>query len=78
MSKQGRTKLKLVPPKTRLENQRLETLEETSPLEQREEPVNELDIEIECPRCNEVMELRSSFDRLAYRCESCSFMLKCF
>lgn len=47
MSRQHRTRL--VSSKTRLENQTLETLEENSPLEQREEPVTELDIEIGCP-----------------------------
>ncbi len=31
------------------------------------EPVlTELDNEIECPRCHEVMELQSSFDKLMY------------
>jgi len=75
MSRQHRTRL--VSSKTRLENQTLETLEENSPLEQREEPVTELDIEIGCPRCDEIMELHSSFDRLVYSCETCSFLLKC-
>ena len=77
MSRQSRTKL--VPPKTEPErNQVLETLEESSLPEQKEEPViAELDNEIECPRCNDAMELNSSFDTLAYFCENCSFFLKC-
>ena len=77
MSRQSSTKL--VPPKTELErNQALQTLEESSVPEQKEEPViAELDNEIECPRCNEIMKLCSSFDKLAYSCESCSFLLKC-
>ena len=76
MSKHSRTKL--VPPKAEPEKQALETLEEPSVLEQKEEPMlTELDNEIECPRCNDVMELTSSFDALAYRCENCSFLLKC-
>jgi hypothetical protein len=46
-------------PKTGPEkNQALETLEESSIPEQKEEPVlAEIDLEIECPRCNEIMEL---------------------
>jgi Zn finger protein HypA/HybF involved in hydrogenase expression len=76
MSRQSRTKL--VPPKTELENQALETLEESSLPEQKEELViTELDNEIECPRCNEIMELCSIFDKLVYSCDSCSFMLRC-
>ena len=77
MSKHGRTKL--VPPKTEPgKNQALEIIEESNLSEQKEEPViTELDNEIECPRCNEIMELCSSFDKLVYSCESCSFILKC-
>jgi hypothetical protein len=37
---------------------------------------SELDIEIECPRCNGIMELHCIFDGLAYFCENCSFELK--
>jgi late competence protein required for DNA uptake (superfamily II DNA/RNA helicase) len=67
---------KLAPQSTRLS---LETIEESrAQSEQKQEPiVTELDHEIECPRCNEVMELSSSFDILAYYCENCSFLLKC-
>jgi phage FluMu protein Com len=36
-----------------------------------------LHTEIECPRCNEIMELHSKFDELVYFCENCSFLLKC-
>ncbi len=75
MSKYSRTKL--VPQSmSPREKQTLEALEETRP-EQREKPVTELDMEIECPRCNEIMELCSSFDELVYSCESCSLLLKC-
>jgi hypothetical protein len=74
--RQSRTKL--VPPKTEPENQLLKTIEESSLPEQKEEPVlSELDMEIECPRCNDIMELNSNFDTLVYSCESCSFLLKC-
>ena len=77
MSRQSRTKL--VPPKTEPEKiQALKTIEESNVPEQKEEPViTELDNEIECPRCNDIMELCSSFDKLVYSCESCSFILKC-
>jgi Zn finger protein HypA/HybF involved in hydrogenase expression len=72
------SRAKLVPPKTEPEKQALEALEEASLSEQKEEPVlTELDNEIECPRCHEYMELQSSFDRLMYTCDSCSFLLKC-
>ena len=76
MSRQSRTKL--VPPKTEPESQAVEILEESGVPEQKEEPVlSELGMEIQCPRCNGTMELCSSFDKLVYSCESCSFLLKC-
>jgi len=76
MSRQSRTKL--VPPKTEPENQVIETIEESNVLEQKEEStLRELDIEMECPKCNETMELCSSFDKLAYSCECCHFSLEC-
>ena len=76
MPRQSRAKL--VPPKTEPEKQALEILEEANSTEQKEQPVlTELDIEIECPRCNETMELHSSFDKIMYTCDSCSFLLKC-
>lgn len=61
------------------QKQSLETIEESNlQSEQKEEPVViELDHEIGCPRCNDVMELNSSFDTLAYFCGSCSFLLRC-
>ena len=75
---QRQSRAKLVPPKTEPEKQALETLEETNLPEQKEQPVlTELDNEIECPRCNETMELQSNFDKLMYSCDSCSFLLKC-
>ena len=76
MSRYGRTKL--VPLKTEPKNQVLETLEEPNPAEQKEEPeLTELDTEIQCPRCNEIMELHSNFDKLVYAYENCSFLLRC-
>jgi PP-loop superfamily ATP-utilizing enzyme len=34
-----------------------------------------LEHEIECPRCNDIMNLSSDFDRLCYFCEECNFFL---
>ena len=58
-------------------NRVLETMEVSVP-EQKEEPeLPELDMEIECPRCNDIVNLSLNFDRLVYTCENCSFLLKC-
>jgi hypothetical protein len=65
MPRQSRAKL--VPPKTEPEKQALEILEEASLPEQKEQLVlTELDNEIECPRCHELMELHSSFDKIIH------------
>jgi phage FluMu protein Com len=75
MTKHARTKLE--PQRTRVIDERSETTEEIGLSHQKEESSHsELDIETECPRCHEVMELRSDFDVLAYFCDSCSFLLK--
>ena len=71
MPRNGRTKL--VHP----EDHSRKTIKDSSPTEQSEEPMlTELDNEIECPRCHESMELQSSFNKLTYWCEACSFVLK--
>jgi len=76
MPKHVRTKLatqRVMP-----EKQMLETKEEPRLEQQEENPMlSELDTEIECPRCNEIMELHSKFDELVYLCDNCSFLLKC-
>jgi hypothetical protein len=64
---------KLVPLEVRHEEQSLETVEAS----QQEYAKSELDIEIECPLCNDIMELCSSFDKLMYSCETCNFLLRC-
>jgi uncharacterized protein YbaR (Trm112 family) len=38
--------------------------------------ISHLEIEIKCPRCNEIVELYSGFDRLYYYCMSCSLYLR--
>lgn len=68
---------KLVPLEMRHEEQTLDSFEADGLTEQTERLKLELDIEIECPRCNEIMELHSKFDELLYSCESCSFLLRC-
>lgn len=76
MSKHAHTKLASQRPFP--ERQTLETKGEPSLEQQEENPVlSELDTEIECPRCNEIMELHSKFDELVYFCDNCSFLLKC-
>jgi len=76
MSKHARTKLASQRPMP--EKQTLESKEEPSPEQQEKNPMlSELDTEIECPRCNEIMELHSKFDELVYLCDNCSFLLKC-
>jgi hypothetical protein len=31
--------------------------------------------EIECPRCNDIMTLSSDFDKLGYTCQECDLLL---
>ena len=40
-----------------------------------EQTTKELEQEIECPRCHDVMALSSDFDKLLYFCQECSFSL---
>ena len=56
-------------------NQVLETRE--SKLQEQKENIlaDQLDFEIECPRCKDVMELFSEFDYLSYYCGSCHLEL---
>jgi phage FluMu protein Com len=76
MSKHARTKLTSQRPMP--EKQIHETKDEPVLGQQEVNPIlSELDTEIECPRCNEIMELHSKFDELVYFCDNCSFLLKC-
>ena len=36
---------------------------------------NDIEQEIECPRCHDIMALSSDFDRLSYVCQECSLSL---
>jgi hypothetical protein len=74
MTRHSRTKL--VPIEVRHKEQSLESVGVSQP-EQSELPKSELDIEVQCPRCNDIMGLCSSFDKLMYSCDACSFILKC-
>jgi hypothetical protein len=39
------------------------------------ETLQEIEHEIECPRCNDIMTLSADFDSLCYLCEGCKFSL---
>ena len=73
MSKNARTSL--VPQRTRTENQRLETKEEFRLPHQEDTIADQLDFEIECPKCGDSMELFSKFDDICYFCGSCRLEL---
>ena len=69
---------KLVPPKREPENQVLETLEEPNPPKQKEEPeLTELDTEIQCPRCNDIMTSIPTSMNYYTPARGCSFLLRC-
>ena len=40
-----------------------------------EEKVKEMEQEIECPRCSDIMTLSSEYDRLGYVCQECDLLL---
>ena len=42
------------------------------------ETLQELEHEIECPRCNDVMTLSADFDSLCYFCQECNFSLSIY
>jgi DNA-directed RNA polymerase subunit RPC12/RpoP len=50
-------------------------LELDSQVLEEEQTSKEMEQEIECPRCHDVMALSSDFDRLLYFCQECSFSL---
>jgi Zn finger protein HypA/HybF involved in hydrogenase expression len=42
---------------------------------EKELTIPDIEQEIECPRCNDIMALSSDFDRLYYFCEECNLSL---
>ena len=42
---------------------------------EKEQTTKDIEQEIECPRCHDVMTLSSEFDKLLYFCQECSFSL---
>jgi hypothetical protein len=43
--------------------------------EKNDDKVKEMEQEIECPRCADMMTLFSEFDRLGYVCQECDLLL---
>jgi hypothetical protein len=43
--------------------------------EKREERLKNIEQEIGCPRCNDIMTLTSDFDKLGYFCQECDLLL---
>jgi hypothetical protein len=43
--------------------------------EEKSERLKNIEQEIECPRCNNVMTLTSDFDTLGYVCQECDLLL---
>jgi len=60
---------------TRQTNRNNNQVLETKPQEKEDVLVEQLDFEIECPRCKDVMELFTEFDHLSYCCGSCRLKL---
>jgi hypothetical protein len=42
-------------------------------VEEEDKTIKDIEQEIECPRCYDVMTLSSNFDRLGYVCQECDF-----
>jgi hypothetical protein len=43
--------------------------------EKNNERLKNIDQEIECPRCSDIMTLSSDFDKLGYICQECDLLL---
>ena len=60
---------------------KLQSPEVNGEIQKEEENENEsqitknMDQEIECPRCNDIMTLTSDFDKLGYVCQECDLFL---
>jgi hypothetical protein len=62
--------------KTSVETQNSIQLEGTGEGQlQKQEIRSDIEHEIECPRCYDIMVLLSDFDSLYYSCEECGFIL---
>jgi hypothetical protein len=48
---------------------------ELDALDEEHNTTNDIEQEIECPRCNDVMALSSDFDGLLYFCQECGLSL---
>jgi DNA-directed RNA polymerase subunit RPC12/RpoP len=48
---------------------------EVQEVEEEDKTIKDVEQEIECPRCYDVMTLSSNFDRLGYVCQECDFLL---
>jgi DNA-directed RNA polymerase subunit RPC12/RpoP len=48
---------------------------EVQEVEEEDKTIKDIEQEIECPRCYDVMALSSNFDRLGYVCQECDFLL---
>ena len=62
--------------KTSVETQNSVRLERAGEAQlQKQEIRSDIEHEIECPRCYDIMILLSDFDSLYYSCEECGFIL---
>ena len=43
--------------------------------EKNDDRVKDMEQEIECPPCSDIMKLSSEFDRLGYVCQECDLLL---
>jgi ribosomal protein S27AE len=50
-------------------------IEEQKYSQEQEKILTDMEREIECPRCYDIMTLRSDFDSLFYSCDKCGFIL---
>ncbi len=74
MSKHAR--IGLLQRRNRAKSSKLETEPKVELSHQEEDALlSQLDVEIECPRCHDIMELFSKFDDLSYFCGSCTLEL---
>jgi len=59
-----------------LQQRQVNTLQNENDIEDKEEKIiKDIEQEIECPRCCEMMALSSDFERLCYLCQECSLSL---